>query len=305
LRREAWIYAKALIYSAFGQFKNTRFSPLAPIFCTIECRFFLIKWRGFNGWGENMNYYLQNMNFQLAIEKFSSFIQGMLMLTILILAIINLVYIYKYWTILSKSKYRYLTIALTLQIFTLVFLMPLASDKLGNTINNLHYVCVSSSEIIVYYLIVKTTNKDIIHKNVLLYLSSIGILFLLYNSLENKSGSHDETIFLYLSILFTYSSLNFFKELSTTPEKFLSTNNADVFLQLALFLCNSLPIVTSLCHIGIRFQYPDFDSRATYSQHDSLGISDILHIFILLGYTSFFFYTTKAIKCIKQTFTSI
>jgi hypothetical protein len=53
-----------------------------------------------------MNYYLQNMNFQLAIEKFSSFIQGMLMLTILILAIINLVYIYKYWTILSKSKYR-------------------------------------------------------------------------------------------------------------------------------------------------------------------------------------------------------
>lgn len=245
------------------------------------------------------------MNFQLAIEKFSLFIHGLLILAIIVLGFVNLISIYRCWTILSKSKYRYLTIALTLQIFTLVFLMPLGSNKLGIVTNNIYYIFLSSSEITVYYLIVKSTNKDTFHKKVLLYLSIIGILFLLYNSLENKSGSHDEMIYLYISILFTYSSLNFFKELSTTPEKFLSMNNADVFLQLALFLCNSLPIVTSLCHIGIRFRYPDFDSRATYKQHDSLSIANMLHIFTLLGYSSFFFYTAKAIKCIKQTFTSI
>ena len=245
------------------------------------------------------------MNFQLAIEKIYLFIDGLLILTTITLAVVNLIIICRCWTLLSKSKYRYLTIALTLQIFAIVFLMPLGSDKLGTLTNNIYYVFLSSSEITVYYLIVKSTNKDIIHKKVLLYLSIIGILFLLYNSFENKSGSHDETIFLYISILFTYSSLNFFKEIATTPENFLSTNKADVFLQLALFLCNSLPIITSLCHIGIRFRYPEFNSRRTYTQHDSLSNANMLHIFILLGYNSFFFYTAKAIKCIKQTFTSI
>ena len=259
-----------------------------------------------------MNSYLQKMNFQLAIEKIFLFIGGLLdrasqvlAVVTVILAVVNLIIIYRCWTVLSKSKYRYLTIALTLQIFALIFLMPLGSDKLGTITSNIYYVFLSSSEITVYYLIVKSTNKDIIHKKVLLYLSIIGILFLLYNSFENKSGSHDETIFLYLSILFTYSSLNFFKEIATTPENFLSTNKADVFLQLALFLCNSLPIITSLCHIGIRFRYPEFNSRRTYTQHDSLSNANMLHIFILLGYNSFFFYTAKAIKCIKQTFTSI
>jgi len=252
-----------------------------------------------------MNPYLQKMNFQLAVEKIYLFIHGLLILTIITLAVVNLIIICRCWTLLSKSKYRYLTIALTLQIFALVFLMPLGSDKLGTLTNNIYYVFLSSSEITVYYLIVKITNKDIIHKKALLYLSIIGILFLLYNSFKNKSGSHDEMIFLYISILFTYSSLNFFKELSTNPEKFLSTNNADILLQLALFLCNSLPIVTSLCHIGIRFRYPDFDSRAPYRQLDSLSMANVLHVFTLLGYNSFFFYTAKAIKCIKQTFTSI
>lgn len=196
-------------------------------------------------------------------------------------------------------------IALALQTFTIVFLMPLGSNKLGTITNNLYYVFLSLSEISVYYLIVKSTYKDIVHKKTILYLSIFGVLFLLFNSLKNKSGSHDETIFLYISILFTYSSLNFFKELSKAPEKFLTTNNADVFLQLALFLCNSLPIVASLCHIGIRFQYPDFDSRAPDRHTDSLSTANLLHLFTLLGYNSFFFYTAKAIKCIKQTFTSI
>lgn len=252
-----------------------------------------------------MNNYLQNMNFELAIEKFTFYLQAFLVLVIVTLAFVNIILTYRYWKILSKSKYRYLAIALTVQIFALVVLMPLSSQKLGTVINNLHYIFLTSSEIAVYYLITDSTNKSITHKKTILYFSIIAILFLLYHSLENKSGSNDETLFLYISILYTYSSLNFFKELSTTPEKFLSTDSADIFLQLALFLCNSLPIVTSLSHIGIRFLSPDFDSRSLYWLHGNLSLANALHIFTLLGYISFFFYTAKAIKCIKQTFISI
>lgn len=245
------------------------------------------------------------MNFELAIEKFTIYLQIFLNLAIVILAIANIILTYRYWKIISKSKYRYLAIALTLLIFFLIVLMPLSSKKFGPVINNLHYIVLTSSEIAVYYLIVESTTKSILHKKTILYFSIIAIIFLLYNSLENKSGSHDETLFLYISILYTYSSLNFFKNLSTTSQKFISTESADIFLQLAIFLCNSLPIVTSLSHIGIRFLYPDFDSRSLYWQHGKLSIANTLHTFPLLGYTAFFFYTTKAIKCIKQTFISI
>ena len=299
MRREAWIYAKALIYSVFGQFKNTRFSPLAPIFCTIECRFFLIKWRGFNGWGENMNYYLQNMAIIILQVTLLGVLKLILHILLLLQGSILLKTTVKYWSRINRSKYKISAYAIFVFTFTYLFLSPLAIPKFGKPANTSFYLLLATSELSVYYLIVRCTNSSTSIKNLVLFVCATSSVVILHNLTKADFGQNDQLVYLIVSIILTYSALSFFKNRTYSSSKFIETSRIDIFFQLSIFTCNSLPMLSSICHILVQLIYPQYNFRETYKSENNLFILNYLQFFPYLGYLAFFYYCNKALSWIK------
>ena len=177
-------------------------------------------------------------------------------LTITILSIANLSLICKYWSILKKTKYKLTSIALFCFNFIYVPLMPFSADKLGDIVNNCYYIILSISEILFYYTITVSTGQSNRQNKWVLTISIIAIFMIIVNTFKNDEGSNDEHIFMIISLVYTNSSLQYFKKLSQNPETFLNVKQSDIFLQLALFLCNSLPMTASICQIGIKAIVP-------------------------------------------------
>jgi len=239
----------------------------------------------------------------ILISGFWDLINKAFVLTITILSIANLSLICKYWSILKKTKYKLTSIALFCFNFIYVPLMPFSADKLGDIVNNCYYIILSISEILFYYTITVSTGLSNRQNKWVLTISIIAIFMIIVNTFKNDEGSNDEHIFMIISLLYTNSSLQYFKKLSENPETFLNVKKSDIFLQLALFLCNSLPMTASICEIGIKAIVPNFNSRWISDPSSSVGMFNILQYFSLIGYSLLLFYTIKALRWIKQTYT--
>lgn len=237
---------------------------------------------------------------------FKLFLVGyfLLILLVSIYALLNIYIIVAYRNILLTSRYSNVAIILFAAIFTMFVLLPITLLDLGKMPKTLAYLTMATIEICLYYLIATSISPSSLQKKILATISCSVILLMIIHSQSNSSGSNDEMLFLVISIAYTYSSLKYFMKIASNIDSMLRTEESEIYLQLALFLCNSLPMIASLCQMGIRIAYPEFDSRLFKQESQVLFKASILHYFILLGYLLFFFYTAKSFKCLTKTYIS-
>ena len=246
-----------------------------------------------------MNSYLQKM--AIVILKVNLF--GVLKLTLHILLLLQACLLIKttvkYWRRINHSKYKTSAYAILVFTITYLFLPPLASPRFGKPVNIGFYLLLATSELSAYYLIVRCTNSSTPIKNLVLLVCATSTIIILHNSTMADFGQNDQIVYLIVSIILTYSALSFFKNRTYSSSKFIETSRIDIFFQLSIFTCNSLPMLSSICHILIQLIYPQYNFRETYKPENSLYILNYLQLFPYLGYLAFLYYCNKALSWIK------
>lgn len=205
----------------------------------------------------------------------------------------------KHWRRINRSKYKIAAYAILVFTITYLFLSPLASPRFGRTVNIGFYLLLATSELSAYYLIVRCTNSSTPIKNLVLLVCVVSTIIILHNVTIADFGQNDQLVYLIVSIILTYSALSFFKNRTYSSSKFIETSRIDIFFQLSIFTCNSLPMLSSICHILIQLIYPQYNFRATYKPENNLYILNYLQLFPFFGYLAFLYYSNKALSWIK------
>lgn len=246
-----------------------------------------------------MNSYLQNMATTLLQVNLFGVLKITLLIALLFQGFLLFKTTIKHWRQINRSKYKVSVYAIVFFTFNYLFLIPLSEVSSVKTIHTISYILLATSELSAYYLIARCTNSSTPIKYLILFVCAISTIVILYNSTKAEFGQNDQLVYLIVSIILTYSGLSFFKNRTYTSSKFIETSRVDIFFQLSILACNSLPMLSSICHILIQIIYPQYDFRQTYKYENNFYIINYLQCFPYLGYYAFFYYCTKALSWIR------
>jgi hypothetical protein len=224
------------------------------------------------------------------------------MLLIVFYSILTLIHIVRHGKFYLNSKFKYISISLTIYVILYVFMTPF-SKLFSPEVSRVYSASIAFSEISVYHYLSIHCCQNIVKQKTIRTATLVGILIIVFTSFFINLSTNNEPLFLYCSIAYTYFSLLFFKAISVNPDVFLTRQKEDIYFILALFLCNSLPLISSICFWGLSLVYTDYDPRIVEGHKlDKNGTIVLLRLFTSAGYIFFFFYISNGLKWIKHRY---
>lgn len=234
-------------------------------------------------------------NFARPIEIISMFL-------IVFYSILTLIQIVRHGKFYLNSKFKSISISLIVYVILYVLITPF-SKLFSPEVSRVLSAMVAFSEITVYHYLTIHCCQNIVKQKTIRTATLIGIILIVFTTFFINLSTNNEPLFLYCSIAYTYFSLIFFKAISANPDVFLTRQKEDIYFILALFLCNSLPLISSICFWGLSLVYTDYDPRIVEGHAlDKNGTIVLLRLFTSIGYIFFFFYISNGLKWIKHRY---
>ncbi len=210
----------------------------------------------------------------------------------------------KCWQTIQLTKYR--KVGFTFLINTSLFLVlnNLLPYHFFPKISSFMHTMSEVFEITLCYYIVKITSTSPGHVKMIRNLSALTFIPIIFSAGLSPLDPKHEFLYLYVSLIFTYSSIHYFNQLASKSSRINLTTQYDVLLQLAVFACNAVPMVSSICQIGIYLVDPSYNSRVLSKESfTNLTMPIVLFIVLTFSYTCHIYFITKAIKWITKDYT--
>lgn len=224
------------------------------------------------------------------------------MLLIFYYSILTLVQIVRHGKFYLNSKFKSICISLIIYVILYVFMTPF-SKLYSPEVSRAYSAILAFTELSTYHFLTIQGCQNIVKQKTIWIVTLLGIILIIFTTFFVNLSTNNEPLFLYCSLAYTYFSLSFFKAISANPDEFLIREKEDIYFILALFLCNSLPLISSICFWGLSLFYTDFDPRIIEGHKlDKNGTIVLLRSFTTAGYVFFFFYISKGLKWIKHRY---
>lgn len=237
-----------------------------------------------------------------SLYHFARLTEIIFILLIVYYSLLALTQIVRHGKFYLNSKFKCISISLTIYIVLYVLVAPFGKS-FSPEVNRLYSVLVAFSEISLYHYLTIHCCHNIVKQKTIWIVTLVGMLLIVLTSFLINLSTNNEPLFLYCSIVYTYFSLLFFKAISANPDVFLTRQKEDIYFILALFLCNSLPIISSICFWGLSIVYTDYDPRTVEGHKlDKNGVIVLLRQFTSAGYIFFFYYISNGLKWIKHRY---
>lgn len=197
---------------------------------------------------------------------------------------------------LNPSKYSKIYFLVITHILFYLVIGSITRPTIFPTISKFVFLIISIIEIALYYSIAVLVIERKRTKILLFFLSIPPLFYIALTPNLSSKELQQEFLFLYVSIIYTFTSLKYFYQISGKSNFLINENQVEIYLQLGLLSCNALPMISSICYIGIISVNPSFTIKISANSNIILQSPAILKIFSIIGYSLLYYYIIKASK---------